>query len=277
MCDLIYIYRYAIIAGVTVAPTLALLGCQIAARDKAVQALCISQGAMFGAVVGLFVGHFFEMKGLSIPIVFISATISFVLGEILTSKKLASRNTLLTALFGALLALGYLFSACFPGVENHMTQVFFGDLATLSNTESFLAIGLGLAAILALTRSSQTHTRASFLDAVFGQGSYSRQRRWDGFSVLSLAVIAISVQLVGFLFTITMLFIPTSLALIAGNAGLRAHLVLSAVTASLAAGVGFHLSLHYTKLPTVPIIVVSLVVLGTGICSGARAFLKKKT
>ncbi|MBI1860078.1 MAG: metal ABC transporter permease [Deltaproteobacteria bacterium] len=263
-CDLIAIYKWAIAAGMVVAPALALLGCHIAARDRSVQAICISQGAMLGAIVGLFFEHWLETQWLSVPVVFAGSALAFLVGETLTHQRHASKNTLLCSIFATLLALGYLFSALFPGVENHMTQVFFGDLATLSNIQAFTAIALGCLGLGVLAIDYRNISRSSFAISVFGNDIYSSRRHSiDAFSLFSLAAMAVSVQFMGFLFTISSLFLPTSLALLMGNRGLKFHLWFCALVASAAAGVGFHLSLHYTQAPTVPLIVLCLVGLGT--------------
>ena len=53
MSTLLAIYSVAIVASACLASGLALLGAQLATRDRAVQTLCIGQGAMFGVLLGI--------------------------------------------------------------------------------------------------------------------------------------------------------------------------------------------------------------------------------
>jgi hypothetical protein len=70
------------------------------------------------------------------------------------------------------------------------------------------------------------------------------------------------VQVVGLLDTVACLFVPTALASRSRRPGLRRHLVTCAAVAGLGSGGGFLVSLDLASLPTVPVIVALLLVLG---------------
>src|SRR5690606_37998596 len=116
-----------IVAASLLAAGLSVLGAHIATRDKAMQTLCLGQGAMLGVITGIGVAHALDGSGLILAwlpfaIAATCAGLTFALSERLLRNKHASKNTVLVSLFGILLAAGYLASALFPGLESHMTQ-----------------------------------------------------------------------------------------------------------------------------------------------------------
>jgi hypothetical protein len=162
-------------------------------------------------------------------------------------------------------------SALFPALENHMTQVYFGDLATLTTFDAKLTLGISGIACLASVLLWKGLARQSFELATFGEGFLNRValRERALFSLGALTLVCFSVQLVGFLFTVAALFLPTTLLTFLGRGGLRLHLGLCALLAGAGALSGFLLSLHYTRLPTVPSIVLWIAGLGAGILLGS--------
>jgi ABC-type Mn2+/Zn2+ transport system permease subunit len=230
---------------------LALLGTQVAARDRAMQTLCMGQGAMLGVLLGL---------GLAIhPLLplftaLVSAILTFVVSEFLVARRMASSNTHFSSLFAVLLAGGYLISALFPALENHMAQKYFGDLATLSTEESYWVLILGLALLFLMSLFHRRFTCESFEKSITGKVHQGRVP-FSSFDLITLVTLCFCVQTVGYLFTIACLFIPTAVASRQLTAGLRRHLWFCAITAFTASGAGFYLSLESTRLPTVPTII----------------------
>ena len=78
------------------------------------------------------------------------------------------------------------------------------------------------------------------------------------FPLISVALICLSVQFLGFLFTVACLFLPTAIFSYLAGSGLKFHAKLCLSTAALSALTGFLLSLQFTRLPTVPSVVVSM-------------------
>lgn len=265
MWELILIYKWAILAGMAMAPALALIGGQLAARDQAMQTLCVGQGATLGVLLGLGILKMAE-AGTSAEAIgpFFTAGIFSVLTYLATErtirKRQASKNTVYSSVFAVLLALGYLVCAVFPPLENHMSQVFFGDLATLSNGEAGVTVFLGGLALLLFTKSWRLITRQSFHHAVFGREPSAME---GVFPWLLVAALSFCVQYLGFLYTMACLFLPTTIASRIRGRGIRFHFVFSSLLGALSALVGFLLSLRYSQLPTVPLIVIAMVVFGT--------------
>ncbi|MCB0417178.1 MAG: metal ABC transporter permease [Bdellovibrionales bacterium] len=258
MLELLAIYKYTILAGAVLAPALALLGCQLAARDRAVQTLCVAQGATLGVLFGIGVLHYSNVPESSVHYStilsgFLVSILTFYAGNRLVSHRLSSRNSYYTALFVTLLAAASLVSAIFPALETHLAQVFFGDLATLTDRDSAISFAVGCLALVWLVRSWRTMVDDSFSLMIL---RLPRSERC--FNLLSLLLLCFSVQFVGFLFTAACLFVPTTMLGLARSIRLREHLALSAVLASLSVGIGFAFSLWQTHLPTVPTIVFVL-------------------
>lgn len=276
--NLFGLYFWTIIAGVIAAPALSLLGVQLATRDRAMQTLCVGQGAMVGvlAAIGLF--HHLEGSVWGTLAPFLSAILlsggTFLFTDSLVAKKVASKNTVFAFVFALLLSVGHLCSSLFPGLESHMAQVYFGDLATLTTTDSQITAIASLICLAILAVYYRTMSNYSFESAVFGSLISVRNARQSelAFRALSLIMLSFSVQFVGFLFTISMLFLPTAILNFSRIKGLARHLVLGVALSAVSAGTGFFISLKYTRLPTVPSIVIVLSVLCSVVLLGEACY-----
>lgn len=260
----VLMYRWSLVAAVVVAPALAMLGAQLATRDRALESVCVSQGAMLGVLIGL--GLLNPEENLLLhstgPMLFglggSVATLLFC--RLFYRVTNASPNTLFAMLFTILLSLQHLISVVFPTLEHHLAQCFFGDLATLSQTDAMIACVLGLLFLGIFWGAFRTWSQLSIEHALYGRTQTSSERKWDfAFEFLSLVLICLSVQYIGLLFTLGMLFIPTAILSFSSIPGLFRHLFLVALISSFSAASGFLISLHFTRIPTVPGIILLLV------------------
>lgn len=276
MADLVSLYFWTILAGLAAAPALAILGAQLATRDRAMQSLCVGQGAMLGVLLGIGILHQFEGSTLGALGPFASAILLSALTVLATdrlaTKRIASKNTIFAFVFALLLAGGSLVSSLFPALESHMAQVYFGDLATLTVLDSKITFFASIVCLALLLFWSGVFSNQSFELAMFG-ASISRRsgsRSAKGFQVITLVMLCLSVQFVGFLFTISMLFLPTALMNYLTTKGLRLHLSLCVLVSAVSTIVGFLFSLYYTRLPTVPAIVLVMFVMSLMLIGGDR-------
>ena len=274
MQALLSIYAWTIAASTILGSALALLGVQLAARDRAMQTMCIGQGAMLGVLIGI--GFFLDLEATPslsaagpFALAFAASALTYIVSERIVSHHGASTNTHFSALFSALLAGGYLISALFPALENHMAQKYFGDLATISRSESIATFIMGSLILAALCWFHRSITRDSFAVAILGSKA-SATPTGVLFSLGTLLSICFCVQIVGFLFTVACLFLPTSILSFRRNSGLKSHLTSCALTAGLASLGGFTASLWFTRLPTVPTIVALMVLIALLIKNFAR-------
>jgi len=271
MLALLQIYWLSIAASAALGGGLALLGAQLAARDRAMQTMCVGQGAMLGVLLGIGLNqvlHDSEGEAVVLPFAFALATaaVTYLASERFVARMSASKNTHFTAVFATLLAGGYLVSALFPALENHMAQKYFGDLATMSESGATGVLVLGCVLIGTLMAFRRHITRDSFAMAIMGA-----RRTPTGlvFAIGTLIVLCFSIQVVGFLFTVACLFLPTSALSFQRKVGLNRHLLACLATAVFACCAGFVATLWMTRLPTVPaiIIVMGVSTLGSNILS----------
>lgn len=269
MSNLLVIYGLSIIASAVFASGLAAIGSHIAHRNQAMQTLCLSQGALLGVLLGIGVSYAADLSNILsgiLPLISgnLVGALTVYLCSVMTMRRPASKGTLFVAIFALLLALSHLASALFPGLESHMTQRYFGDLATLSNNAAkALLIGGGLL-LLYLYRIMPQLMRTSFDDALTGDGMPTSVGRLkvDSFTWLTIVVVAVSVQLTGLLFTTVCLFLPTTCVAFSQKPGARRHIIWSMVIAFVGSAAGFLTALAASSLPTVPTIAVVMIVVG---------------
>lgn len=279
MLGLLQLYSWTILAGCLAAPALAILGAQLATRDRAMQTVCVGQGAMVGVLCGIGLLHMWEGSWIGTLGPFITAMIvsgfTFAITDRLVAKQMASKNTTFAFIFALLLAAGSLVSAVFPALESHMAQIYFGDLATLTVRDSMITSVLSGFSLIVLTVFLKAITNQSFESAVFGDAILFGQASRSNLAMkaLTLVMLSFTVQFVGFLFTIAMLFLPTAILNFMKTKGLKIHLILSAGLSIVGTLVGFTLSLRYTRLPTVPAIVACMFVNGIVVLSFEKLLL----
>lgn len=287
MMELLLLYKWTLLAALLTGPMLAFIGAQLAARDQAMQALVLSQASALGVVLGLAIlfsmGHATGEAHEGIDLLpTLSAigfgTLAFALLEKVVSKTAPSRNSYYVTAFASFLALTFLVTSITPQLESHMASVYFGDLAVASESESKLAALVSALVLLGLARCWRVFTDNSFNLAMFGQVATSRRRSEFLFLMMALIAIGLSIQLMGLLFTLSCLFIPTAL-LARARADLKRHTLEIAAASLLACTAGFLVSLRYSVLPTVPCIVVGLLLVGILMRTPAalRAWLASRT
>lgn len=274
------LYGSTLIAAVLSAPALAFLGVHLATRDRALQSLCVGQGAVGGVLLGLGLDSYLFLHehiadDTYLPLVsgLAVATLSWVVANRLVRTKASSKNSYFAALFALLVAFGHFMSALFPNVENHMAQVYFGDLVTLTHTQA-LGVSIASAALLAFFIACQRVLFRNTVDAaLFGRclDGGARTMEWF-FGLITLLVLPLAVQYLGFLYTVSLLFLPTSILSYSPLGSYRSHWWQCALVGGLGSGIGFVLSLSFTRLPTVPAISASILVLGFVLLGGARAY-----
>jgi ABC-type Mn2+/Zn2+ transport system permease subunit len=269
LIQLLAIYKWNLVTGVVQAGFLSILGIHLSARDKTIQSLCLSQAATFGVLLGLGISDFllgthehdFDLSSIAIGL--LSVLIIFLVSEKLSFSKKISRSSFFVSLFLVLLALSYWLVSFFPSLESHMSQTFFGDLVTLSGLNLYLSLIVSTLGLIILLVNYLSFSRDSFnftiLDLFFVKG----QNSWWLFQIIVLMGLTISIFASGFLFTVTSLFLPTVLFSFWPKSGLLKHHLLCLSLSTVSTGLGFFLSLVWSRFPTVPTIVIVQVSLGT--------------
>ncbi len=269
MLEIFLIYKWTALFGSIAAVALALVGSQLAARNEAVQSLVVSQSASFGVFFGLLIQqtvlHDLHL-GTVIPILFGFLISLFVywLCECVIAKKWIAKNTHYLALFSLLMALTYLIISLAPNVESHMLAAFFGDLALISNTDSY---SIGIISILVIafvwrfwnSLSAMSFEKVTFDVLVLNS---SQKKLQMSFIFVYLFLITVSVQMMGLLFTLSCLFFPV-IILSQPSLRFKSLKLALAVCSSLGCLLGLLFSFWHGNLPTVPCVSVGLVLISS--------------
>jgi ABC-type Mn2+/Zn2+ transport system permease subunit len=138
-----------------------------------------------------------------------------------------------------------------------MSQAYFGDLATLSNGDCQLMIPIAFLMVTLHVKYLRPITGVNFRLVILDQTARFRTSKMvTAIGVLGILFICISVQTLGFLFTVGMMLIPTSIIRLHGEAGLSSHVKRTSLIACVSVLVGFVASLNLPSAPTVPLILL---------------------
>ena len=269
--SIVMLYKLPIFAGISSAITLSLFGCFLATRERAIQTLVLSQSATFGALIGMaIVLTYFKdtnaLVGELIPLVtaLLTAGIAYFQSERLIAQHHTSKSSFFIFLYLCFLTLSYLISSLLPSLESHMTRYIFGDLATLSDTESYLVLLCSSVIFIILLSYRERLTKISFIEMVMHTPMLSSlDKQTDHlFKSLFLFYICLCTQTLGLLFTLSLLFLPTVLSLLSPNNDYRRHQNIAGLIGSTGTFLGLFISLAATNLPTVPMVVLMIIVTG---------------
>lgn len=265
--ELLTLYRWPLISAFILGPTLALIGAQILARGWSLPALIASQASSTGVVIGLAFTILFGLEGAhTYGIVLISAiAVSLAAASIAFGRRdHPARSATMLALFALLMAASALIAASVPRLEANMSSLYVGDIATSSDIESRLGLGIGFG-LLAWVWWKWSPLTSTAFEKVVLQRSQRPEHEELAFSLVSIATIAIVVQSFGLMFAIGSLFIGST-AVGRQNSNLHRHRRDLAITAALGTGLGFLASLFLASptlnLPTTPCILIGQLAVG---------------
>ena len=274
MSELLDIYGWTIVAGAVMATVLALIGAQISSREQAVQALVISQASSLGVVIalavmagvyGLDIDH---AHGIPLLASLSVGGLSLAFCDKFISPSWPARNTYYVGIFGILLSVSYMITALVPALESHMSASFFGDLALISDSDAKILIAVGGLALILIIAFWRKITELTFDIAVFSDSLNARANPLIhyGFVALTILVLCLSIQFMGFLFSVTSLLVP-ALFFSRAARSFTSFTWLTALTGIGGASLGFLASLHHGRLPTVPAIAVAYIVIGAALAA----------
>ena len=254
------IFGGAIVVGALAAVALSLYGIHLATRDSALQSLAISQGAQLGVLLTL---GFVHSQNNYLPWfggLFVAFSVS-LLSDRVASRIRASKNTVFIVFFLILLASSYCLISVLPVLDSHHSQAFFGELVFLSGAEMYVLAIVSLISLAVLLFNFNKWCNRSFLLSTFGGDSLVTSRQDRGFLFISLILIVTSVFSVGLLLTLSALFIPSMVLSFLKKADLKKHFIACAMTAGLGVVFGFVLTLELEDYPTVPVVVLTFLLL----------------
>lgn len=264
MSDLLLMYWPAILAATVTGAALACLGAFLVTRQVAVQTLAVGQGASLGLLIGLVVVSFGIVHDEHLEHTIWPLFLG-VAGGALTSfcstwaaRRAASKAGVFVASFALLWALSQLLTGFFPTVASHASSLYFGDIVTLGQGEALLFITLSSLALVYFGTHWRKLSDRAFLLALQDEAPPPHGRAEWLFFLVSIALLCLSIELLGLLFTLASLFLPTMVLVRGGAPGVGRHLALTTLCGGLAALGGFVLSLAEPRLLTSPSIAVLL-------------------
>jgi len=264
--DLLLLYWPTILAAIATGTTLSVVGALLVTRQAAVQTLAVSQSAGLGVSLGLLISEVFFPEGhiehTTLPLFFGLAVSAggFALTEY-AARHSHTQTVIYLSAFAFFWGLSQLLIGFFPVVESHAAALYFGDLVTLTEGEILFFLSLASGISIYLFCFWKALSARAFLSAILDEPLRLRSRMDLGFYGVSLALVCLSVQLLGLLFTLCALFLPTAVYSFSRQVGVGQHLRKVAVSAGFSSGAGFLLSLAEPRLLTTPTIAVLLAIL----------------
>lgn len=281
MSALLALYWHTILAAMCMSGALAIAGAFLLTRQAGVQTLAMSQGAGFGVSLGLLfsllVAPDQHLEHTAFPLLLgvVASTLSFVLTEGL-ARRSHSPTGIYLASFALLWGCSQSLIGFFPVVESHATALYFGDVVTLTRGESFFFVALGGAALGYLTLSRKQQSERAFVGSILEEPFRFSHPVDLGFYCCTLLLLCASVQMLGLLFTLSALFLPTAIFTYSARVGAGEHLLKTTLSAVLAAGTGFFLSLWEPRLLTTPTITLCLAAFAALGLTAERLFFRCK-
>ncbi len=259
--ELLSIYKWSIPAAVLMAGVLALVGAQWTAREKSAQIFVLGQGASLGIVIGLIINLLLgtDIHGLNLFFGLSLGWITLLFSDLLIQTR-SSRNHIYLTLFIFFLALTYLLSYVTPALETHIASSYFGDLVVMSDQA---AIGSLIAGLLFGTFTLYHWRRLSLISFQMANQSLITQGLSNRiFDLGTLLITTMSIQSMGYLYTMGSLFIATSFAA-SRSRNLHSFVTKVVVISFAGSALGFMVSLLSTSLPTVPCVILGQLLMGT--------------
>lgn len=254
------------LAAACSAAALACVGAFLVTRQAAVQTLAVSQGAGLGVSLGLLASQFFfdhgHLEHTAIPLIFglLVGGMGFAATEWI-ARKSHTQTVIYLGAFALLWGLSQLVTGFFPTVESHSPSIYFGDIVTLTMGESVFFFGLASASAAYLLWRWKDIADQAFLASILNEPFRFRNTTDLSFYAVTLLLLCFSVQLLGLMFTLSCLFLPTAVYSFSLQVGVARHLRRVSVSAALAAAIGFELSLLDSRFLTSPLITLLLAAL----------------
>lgn len=253
MIEPLLIYKWVLPASMLIGLTLALLGAQLNARKRSVQTLVVSQGSTFGVLIGFCLIQIFSESHDRLHLIPFLCALVVAWVAFLFSKKSEAADV---GLFSAFLAFSYWLTSMIPHLESHMALTFFGDLAVMSDHESFTLLIYSMVSLFFIAQFWKDWTEDSFQISILNLNP--KTIFFDLFVVVTLVL---SIQFTGLLFTLTCIIFP-SLLHRNQTKGIRPFLGFVSFTTLISIACGFILSLYMGNWPTVPTITLTMIIIG---------------
>jgi ABC-type Mn2+/Zn2+ transport system permease subunit len=279
MKELLIVYWPNLLATVLFGTLLPFLGAHLVARGESVKMLSMSQAAGLGITIAMLFLKIFsieqEDKTFLLPVLLgFLFSVSCFFGSIFIERDGEQNTGLFLSLFLCFWAITQALIGFFPAIEALQTNIYFGDIVTLTKTHSIL-FSLGATALIAygLFRFQWLKQRTFDLAVLLFPWQWKKD---FGFAAFSLLAVTFSIQFLGLLFTLSCLFLPTVMLSFASTLGVNLHIKRAMFIGGIASFIGFMLSLLDSRLLTTPTISILFVFLPLLIFVGPNHFFRCK-
>lgn len=259
-------FQRAIIVGVIMAITAALLGVFVVIRRMSFFTDAVSHASLTGVALALLIGvHPF--LGALVVSIFIGLLVSR-----LQRQGKQEVDTIIGVLFSTTLAFGVLIISMLKGYRGNLFQYLFGDIIAVNIIDVYLSIVLFVAVVLVLVIAFKSLTKVAVHEDM-ARVDGVRVNMLDAlFLILLAAVVAVGLKVVGAILMSALMILPAATAQYLAPS-FRGMVLISVVAAVIAMVVGLAAAAAFS-LPTGPTIV--LVSAGLFVLAAVRGILQSK-
>ncbi len=256
-------FQRAIIVGVIMAITAALLGVFVVVRRMSFFTDAVSHASLTGVALALLAG-IHPFVGAVIVSIFVGLLVSR-----LQKQGKQEVDTIIGVLFSTTLALGVMIISMMKGYRGNLFQYLFGDIIAVNSTDVILSFVLLFAVVFVLLGAFKALTKVAVHEDMARVHGVSVDVLDAVFLVLLASVVAVGLKVVGAILMSALMILPAATAQYLA-ASFRGMIVISVVVAVLAMILGLFVSAAFS-LPTGPTIV--LVSAGLFVLASVRGIL----
>ena len=239
----------AALGGILVAVIAGPLGCFVIWRRMAYFGAALSHAALLGIALGILLD-----MNLHIAVLAVAAAVAFALFALERFPQLAS-DTVLGIVAHASLALGLVLLSFMDNIRTDLMGYLFGDILAITSAD-LVRIAVGSGVCLAVLTWGWRALLAITVDAEIAKVEGISVTRYRGlFLLLTTLLVAMAMQVVGLLLTVSMLILPAAAARPLSATPERMAAI-AAIAGVIAVGGGLAASLHFDT-PAGPSIVVA--------------------
>ena len=241
-------FQRAIIVGIVMAITAALLGVFVVIRRMSFFTDAVSHASLTGVALALLVGvHPF------IGAVIVSILVGLLVSRLQKSGK-QEVDTIIGVLFSTTLALGVLIISLMNGYRGNLFQYLFGDIIAVNSNDVIVSIVLLGVVLVVLFSAFKSLTKVAVHEDM-ARVDGVRVGLVDGlFLVVLAAVVAVGLKVVGAILMSALMILPAATAQYLAKS-FRSMVILSVVSAVIAMCGGLFVAAAFS-LPTGPTIVL---------------------
>ncbi len=264
--------RYALISGLLLGPTCALLGVFVNLRGMAFFSDALAHAALTGVALGLLINTWTGWNvDPSVYVLVFSSLLALAMGWLADHTPLA-KDTITAFTFTGSVAIGVILISLL-GKHRMLESLLFGSIYANGPADLLRQAGLALAVAVFFFFQLAPFTLATLDPEVARARGIRPARLHYVFSLLVAAAVAVGLNMLGALLLSALIVMPAAAARVATR-GFRSMLLLALLLGLLAPPIGISASAVF-NLPTGPCIVL-FHVLALALCLLARA-LRRKT